>query len=46
MELPANEMIKQEKSMPGAKVKQVAAENSFFSRRMYVNNAAVPPPSE
>jgi hypothetical protein len=32
--------------MPGANVTQMLEENSFCSRRMYVNNAAVPPPSE
>jgi len=32
--------------MPGANVTQVLEDNSFCSLRIYVNSAAVPPPSE
>jgi hypothetical protein len=32
--------------IPGANVTQVLEENSFCSLRIYVNSAAVPPPSE
>jgi len=32
--------------MPGANVTHVLEENSFCSLRIYVNSAAVPPPSE
>jgi len=34
------------KYLPGANVTQVLEENSFCSRSIYVNKAAVPPPSE
>lgn len=32
--------------LPGANATQVVEENSLFSLRMYVSNAAVPPPKE